>query len=351
VRGRRSAALKIFLPYRTDAPTQSAHHEEHHMKYRLSALLLAATLMSPSAFAQNFPTRPVTLVAPTTPGSLPDILARGLGQRLSEKWGQPVVVENRAGGVYAIAASVVSNAPADGYTLLITESGFFTIQPHLSKGKSAYSQRDFVPVSGIATSPLAFIAHHSVGAKSMSDLIRIAKEKPRALNYGTAGPGTAPHMGMLLLESMTGAQFTPVHYRGISPAMNDLLSGQIQVIASGPASALPHMKAGSVTVIGVGSDKTFAQLPGVQPVAATVPGFQMSVSFSVFARTGTPDGVMTRINADIQGILKDTEFQKKFLEPQALQNMSGSPAELTKFLNAESSKWEKLIRDTNLSID
>ena len=190
------------------------------MNYRLSVLLLAATFLSPGASAQTFPTRPVTLVAATTPGSLPDVLARGLGQRLSQKWGQPVVVENRAGGAYAIAASAVANAPADGYTLLVGEnSGIYTIQPHLSKGKSAYAQRDFVPVSGIATSPMAFIAHPSVGAKSMSDLIRVAKEKPRALNYGTAGPGTAPHMGMLLLENMTGIQLTPVHYRGIAPAI------------------------------------------------------------------------------------------------------------------------------------
>jgi tripartite-type tricarboxylate transporter receptor subunit TctC len=276
-----------FLPYRTDAPTQSAHHEERHMNYRLSVLLLAATFLSPGASAQTFPTRPVTLVAATTPGSLPDVLARGLGQRLSQKWGQPVVVENRAGGAYAIAASAVANAPADGYTLLVSESGIYTIQPHLSKGKSAYAQRDFVPVSGIATVPMAFIAHPSVGAKSMSDLIRVAKEKPRALNYGTAGPGTAPHMGMLLLENMTGIQLTPVHYRGIAQAISDLLAGQIQVVAIGPTIALTHVKAGTVTGLGVSGEKPIAQLPGVQAVAETVPGFQLGVSFSVFARNGT----------------------------------------------------------------
>ena len=318
---------------------------------RVCFLLLAATLISPSASAQTFPTRPVTLIAATTPGSLPDVLARGLGQRLSQKWGQPVVVENKAGGAYAIAASAASNAPADGYTLLVSESGIYTIQPHLSKGKSAYAQRDLVPVSGIATSPMAFIAHPSVGAKSMGDLIRIAKDKPRALNYGTAGPGTAPHMGMLLLESMTGIQLTPVHYRGIAPAINDLLSGQIQVVAIGPTIALTHVKAGTVTGLGVGGDAPIPQLPGVQPVAEAVPGFEMGVSFSVFARAGTPEDVIAKINADIQDILKDPEFQKKFLEPQALQAMSGSPSELARFLDAESNKWEKLIRDTNLSIN
>lgn len=321
------------------------------MKFKACLLLLAATLISPSASAQSFPTRPVTLIAATTPGSLPDVLARGLGQRLSQKWGQPVVVENRAGGAYAIAASTASNAPADGYTLLVSESGIYTIQPHLSKGKSAYAQRDFVPVSGIATSPMAFIAHPSVGAKSMGDLIAIARQKPRALNYGTAGPGTAPHMGMLLLENITGIQLTPVHYRGVAQAISDLLSGQIHVVAIGPTIALTHIKAGKVTGLGVGSEKPIAQLPGVQPVAETVPGFQLGVSFSVFARAGTPDAVIAKINADIQDILKDPEFQQKFLVPQALLGMTGSPAETARFLDTESSKWEKLIRDTNLSID
>jgi tripartite-type tricarboxylate transporter receptor subunit TctC len=321
------------------------------MRVRAQLLLLAALLLSPNAYAQTYPTRAVTLVAASTPGSLPDILARGLGQRLSQKWGQPVVVENRAGGAYAIAASAVSNAPADGYTLLVSESGLYTIQPHLSKGKSAYAQRDFTPVSGIASSPMAFIVHPSVGAKSMGDLISIAKAKPRALNYGTAGPATAPHMGVLLLESMTGSQFTPVHYRGIAPAVTDLLSGQIQIVAIGPASALPHIKAGTVTGIGVGSAQAIAQLPGVRPVAETVPGYQMTVSFSVFARTGTPDNILAKITSDIQEIVQDPEFQKQFLEPQALQPMRGSAAEIVQLLDAESGKWEKLIRDTNLSVE
>ena len=321
------------------------------MMYRAFLVLLATILVSPTAYAQTFPTRPVTLVAPTTPGSAPDTLARGLGQRLSEKWGQPVVVENRAGGAYAIAASAVANAPADGYTLLVSESGFFTIQPHLSKGKSAYAQQDFVPVSGIASSPLAFIAHPSVGAKSITDLIRIAKEKPRALNYGTPGPATAPHMGVLLLESMTGIELTPVHYRGVAQAISDILSGQIQLLAIAPIGALAHIKAGTVVGLGVSGEQPMPQLSGVRPIAEDVPGFQMGALFSVFARTGTPDDLIKKINADIQDILKDPEFQKKFLEPQALQGKSGSSAELTKFLNAESSKWEKLIRDTNLSID
>ena len=167
-------------------------------------LLLLAMLVSSDAFAQAYPTRSVTIVAATTPGSLPDVLARAIGQRLAQKWGQTVVIENRAGGAYAIATSAVASAPADGYTLLASESGIYTIQPHLSKGRPAYAATDFVPVTGMASIPMAFVAHPSLDAKSIRDLITLATAKPGTINYGTVGPGTTPHIGILLLETIEG---------------------------------------------------------------------------------------------------------------------------------------------------
>jgi tripartite-type tricarboxylate transporter receptor subunit TctC len=261
------------------------------------------------------------------------------------------VIENRPGGAYAIAASAVANAPADGYTLLATESGLYTTQPHLSKGRAAYAKADFVPVSGMAAIPMAFVAHPSLEAKSIAELISLAKAKPGAINYGTAGPGTAPHMGMLLLENMAKIKLTAVHYRGVSLAVNDLVAGHIQLLAIGPSSALPAFKAGTVKILGVGSLRPVPQLEGVPPVAESVPGFEMNVSFSILVRAGTPQEIIAKINADVQEIVRDPEFQKQLLEPQALQPMLGSPAELTRFLEAESDKWSKLIRETNLSIE
>lgn len=317
----------------------------------LRVLLAAVTLASSSAFAQTYPTRSVTIVAATTPGSLPDVLARAIGQRLSQKWGQPVVIENRAGGAYAIAATAVANAPADGYTLLVSEAAIYTIQPHLSKGRLAYTPSDFVPASGMASVPLAFVAHPSLEANSIRDLIALATAKPGTINYGTTGPGTAPHMGMLLLESMAKIKLTAVHYRGISLATNDLLAGHIQLLAIGPSVALPSIKAGRLKVLGVGSAQPLPQLPGAALVAEAVPGFEMSVSFPIFARAGTPHEVITKINTDVQLIIRDPEFQKQFLEPQALQPTLGSPEQLMRFLAGESEKWGKLIRDANLTIE
>jgi tripartite-type tricarboxylate transporter receptor subunit TctC len=323
------------------------------MSWRWLAALAALLVTGSQAFAQSYPTRTVTIVVSSTPGSLPDVLARAVAQRLIQKWGHPVVVENKAGGAYAVAVAAVANAPADGYTLLATESGLFTTQPHLSKGRASHdARRDFVPVSGIASIPLAFVAHPSLPAKSIAELIALAKSKPGALNYGTAGPGTAPHMGMLLLEYMAGIKLTAVHYRGVSLAVNDLLGGTIQLLSIGPTIALPSYKAGKLKILGVGSPKR-APLIGddIPAVAETVPGFEMTVSFSLLGRSGMPDDIIAKVNADVQEILKDAAFQKQVLEPQGLQPMIGSAADLARFLAAESDKWAKLIRDTNLSIE
>jgi len=302
------------------------------------------------AGAQSFPSRAVTIVAPTTPGSLPDVIARGIGQRLSTKWQHPVVVENKAGGAYSIAAAVVSNAAADGHTILVSESGFYTTQPHLSK-RSAYVQSDFVPVSGVASIPTAMVVHPAVEAKSINDLVALAKAKPGTLNYGTPGPGTAPHLGMLLFEQMAQVKLVPVHYRGVSPVVNDLIAGHIQLALIAPSIALPAYKAGSVKILGVGGRQSTPQIEGVPPIADAVPAFEMSVSFSVFLRAGTPQDIVSKINADVQEIVRDPAFARQFLEPQALQPMLGTQQSIASLMKAESDKWAKLIRETKLVIE
>ena len=302
------------------------------------------------AAAQSYPSRSVTIVAATTPGSLPDVIARAVGQRLSSKWQHPVVVENRAGGAYAIAASAVASAAADGHTLLVTESGFYTTQPHLSQ-RTAYRQSDFVPVSGLAGIPTAMVASPSFEAKSIPDLLTLAKAKPASINYGTAGPGTSPHMGMLLFENAAQVKLTAVHYRGVSPILNDLIAGHIQLALIGPTIALPAYKGGQVKILGVGSERPIPQLEGVAPIAESVPGFEMSVSFSIFVRTGTPQEIIDRINADAQEIMRDPAFQKQFLEPQALQAVQGTPKDFSRQMQNESDRWARLIRETKLVID
>ena len=248
------------------------------MVCRWLAALVAVVAWQLPATAQRFPARNVTIIVSSTPGALPDLLARAVGQRLQQKWGHSVVIENRAGGAYAIAANALVAAPADGHTLLATESGLYTIQPHLSKARAYDAKRDFLPVSGMARIPMAFFAHPSLEANTISDLIAMAKAKPGGINYGTGGPGTGPHIGMLLLEHMAGVKLTPVHYRGVSLAVNDLLAGHIQLLGIGPSIALPSYRAGKLKILGVGSSEHTPQLGDLPSVAETVPGFR-DVSF------------------------------------------------------------------------
>jgi tripartite-type tricarboxylate transporter receptor subunit TctC len=319
----------------------------------LALLVLLATNPGTSpAAAQSYPSRNVTFVVTTTPGGLTDVLARAVGQRLSQMWGQPVVIENRAGAAYALAANAVKSAAADGYTLLVTETGMFTIQPFLAKDKPPYDLgRDFQPIGGLASIPMALIVNASVPAKSVRELIAFAKEKPGTVNYGTPGAGTAPHMGALLLATMAGVALTPVHYRGVSLALNDVLAGHINMITMGPSIALPNVRAGKLNILGLGSTQRIAQLPDIPTVAETVPGYSASVSFGLFAPAGTPREIVTKINADLQQIVGEPEFRQKFLEPQVLQPLSGSPDAFGKYIADDAAKWSNVISDTKLQIE
>jgi len=263
-----------------------------------------------------------------------------------------VIVENRPGGAYQVGARSVLSAPADGYTLFTAGNGLIAITPHLYKQKKlTYAVDDFVPVADLGGIPLAVLTSPTFPAKSINELIALAKEKPRTVTYGASGPGTSPHMAMLLLESLTGIQLTAVHYRGIGPAVSDLMSGQINLLAIGPTIALSSFRAGKLGMIGVGSLKPAPGLEGIPPVADSVPGFEVVSSFGLFARSGTPDDVISKINRDVQEVLGSPEFKRQFLEPNLIQARLWSPAEYAKSLHLESEAWRKVVENTGLSLD
>ena len=313
--------------------------------------LLGCLLASPGALAQFAPARNVTIVVTTAPGALTDVLSRAVGQRLSQKWKQTVVIENKPGGAYAIAAAAAAKAAPDGYTLLATEIGMFTTQPHLySKGRPAY-ENEFVPLSNMARVASSLVMHPSVPAKTMAEFIALAKARPGTINYGTTGPGTAPHMSALLLEALAGIKLMPVHYRGVSLALNDVIAGHINMITMGPSIALPHYRQGKLAILGVASAQRIPQLAEIPTIAETVPGYEASVSFGLFAPAKTPPEIVASINADVKEILEDPAFQTQFLAPQVLEAMPGKPDAFARYLESESAKWAKVIRDANLKID
>ena len=315
--------------------------------------LLASLFSSPGALAQSYPSRTVTIVVTSAAGALTDVLTRAVSQRLSQMWGQSIVVETRGGAGHNFAATAVKAAAADGYTLLSSETGFATSQPHLhAKGKLSYDpETDFIPVAGYAGIPIGLLVHPSVPAKSIAELIALAKEKPGAMTYGTAGVGTALHTGALLLESLTGIKMTAVHYRGAAPALNDLIAGHINMITMGPSVALPAVADGKLNMLGFGSMQRVAQFPNVPTIAETVPGYEAAVSFGLFAPKGVPSDILIKINADIQKVINDPEFYKRFLEALVVQPIPGSLDAFAEYLRKDSAKWAKVIHAANLKID
>ena len=316
-------------------------------------MLLGLLLASPAVRAETYPDRTVTIVVTSAAGALTDVLTRAIGQQLSQKWGQSVVVENRGGAGHNFGALAVVRAEHDGTTLLASETGIVTIQPHLySKGKLPYDpEADFIPVAGYAGIPEALLVNPSLGVKSVGELIALARQKPEALTYATAGVGTALHTGALLLESLTGIKMTAVHYRGAAPALNDVLAGHVNMVTMGPSVALPAVKAGKLNMLGFGSEKRVPQFPDVPTIAETVPGYEATVSFGLFAPTGTPREVVTKINADVEEIVNDPAFRKRFLEPLVVQPLPGSPDAFAEYLRKDTAKWAKVIKAVNLKID
>jgi len=316
-------------------------------------VLLACLLASPAALAQSYPERNVTVVVTSAAGALTDVLTRAVAQRLSETWKQSVIVENRGGAGYAIAAEFVLRAEHDGYTLLASETGFYTTQPHLyAKDKLPYDvERDFVPVVGYGTIPAALLVNPALPVNSVGDLIALAKKKPGDVKFGTAGVGTALHIAAVELENLTGTQVTAVHYRGAAPALTDVIAGHIDAVIMGPSVALSSVSAGKLKMLAFGSNKRVPQFPDVPTIAETVPGYEASVSFGLFATAGTPAGIVRKINADVQKIVGDGDFQKKYLDHFAVQPIPGPLDAYADYLRKDSAKWGKVIDAAHVTID
>jgi tripartite-type tricarboxylate transporter receptor subunit TctC len=320
----------------------------------LGRLFLPACLLaSPAALGQTYPDRTVTIVVTSAAGALTDVLTRAVAQQLSQIWKQSVIVENRGGAGYSIAAQLVMRTEHDGYTLLASETGFSTTQPHLyAKDRLAYdAEKDFVPVAGYGTIPTALLVNPSVPANSVSDLVARAKLKPGAVTFGTAGVGTALHIAALELENLAGIKMTAVHYRGAAPALTDVIAGHIDAVIMGPSVALSSVKDGKLKMLAFGSEKRLPQFPDVPTIAETVPAYEASVSFGLFAATGTPADIVKKINADVQKIVSDPEFQKKSLDPFAVQPVPGPLDAFAEYLRKDSDKWRRVIQAAHVTID
>jgi len=319
----------------------------------LGHLFLLACLLASPALGQTYPDRNVTIVVTSAAGALTDTLTRAVAQRLSEMWKRSVIVENRGGAGYSIAAQSVLRAEHDGYTLLASETGFYTIQPHLyAEGKLAYdAEKDFVPVAGYGTIPTALLVNPSMPVNSVSDLLALAKKQPGAVTFGTAGVGTALHIAGLEMENLTGVKMTAVHYRGAAPALSDVIAGHIDAVIMGPSVALSSVNSGKLKMLAFGSEKRVPQFPDVPTIAETVPGYEASVSFGLFAAADTPADIIKKVNADVQKIVSDPQFQKNYLDRFAVQPISGPLDAFAGYLRKETAKWGEVVKAANVKIE
>jgi tripartite-type tricarboxylate transporter receptor subunit TctC len=321
------------------------------MKTWFGALALLAAIAG-QAQAQSYPNKPVTIIVPAAAGGLTDVLTRGIAQRLSAMWGQSIVIENRGGGAHSIGAVAVAKAAPDGYTLMSVEAGTFVANPFLYSKLPYDPDNDFVPISGFGEAPMGVLAHPSVPVRNVGELIAYAKARPGQVSYGTAGIGSILHISMLLMESMTDAKFVPVHYRGGAPALNDLVGGHVGLATMGPSIAMAAIKDGKLNFLGAAKSKRWPQLPDVPTVSESgLPGYEAATWFGLFAPAKTPRDVVNRIHDDVQRILKDPEFQARFMSVQLLDPMVGTQEEFVAFIKSDAQKWGKVLRAANVKVE
>jgi tripartite-type tricarboxylate transporter receptor subunit TctC len=325
------------------------------MTKRLGALILLLSLAgAATAHAQAYPTRTITLTVTAAAGGVTDVVARALGERLSQTWGQQVVIENKGGAAHVVGAQSVAKSAPDGYSLLVAEAGTFTINPTLyGKGKLPYDEeKDFIPITGIVRINQALLGHPSLPANNVRELIELASKKPGELTYGTAGIGSAPHMNMVLFESMANVKLIPVHYRGAAPALTDVIAGHVNLMSVSVSLALPPFRTGKIKIFGIGSGKRLSLAPDIPTVAESgLPDYEATTWFGLFATAGTPREIVTKINAEVAKILADPQFREKFLAPQMFEPMASSPEEFADYIKAQTRKWAKVIREQKLSIE
>jgi tripartite-type tricarboxylate transporter receptor subunit TctC len=312
--------------------------------------LLAVAFALRDAGAQDYPSRPVRLVVPASPGGGSDLTARLLAPGLAAELGQPFVVENRVTSGGIIGTQQVAESPPDGHTLLVTFDTFAT-NPYLYKNLKWDPLRDFAAIMQVCRYPQVLVVHPSLGVKTVQEFVALAKERGASLNYGSAGPASSSRLAYELFKQTAGIETVPVHYRGGGPAMQDLVSGQVQVmLIQGGGAIAQHVKAGKLIALGVSTAQRSAFWPGVPAIAETYPGFESSSWTAVFAPAETPKPILERLHGALAKVLADPAVRER-LESQSCEIIGGTPDELTALVKEEQAKWRPLIQKMHITVD
>ena len=319
--------------------------------FRRLLVLIACALVSATAGAQQFPSKPVRIINPFAPGGATDIIARTMAQKLTEMWGQAVVVENRAGASGAIGVEMVAKAPPDGYTLLIATQTTHAANPALYPKLPYDAAKDFAPLTLAGSTPLALMVKPSLPVSNVKELIDYARKQPGKLVYASGGNGTSQHLTTELMKSMSKTYMLHIPYRGAGPAMTDLLGGQVDLMFDNLPTALPHIKAGKLRGLAVTTAARSPLAPDLPTMAESgLPGFELATWFAFFAPAATPKPIVDKISTDMRRVLAQPDMKER-LAAIGVDIRASSPDELAAFQRSEQAKWGKIVKDSGAKVD
>ena len=323
------------------------------MRLTIARLLAAASLcgfqLAPHAQAQDYPNKPVRIIAPFPAGGSADVIPRIVGERLSATWGQPVIVENRPGAGGNIGAEYVYKAEPDGYTLLSSPPSTLIINQYLY-ANLPYDQSQWVPVSVMVAVPNVLLVNPKVAARSVQELIVYAKANPDKLNYASQGSGTTSHLTGEMFKTVAGVRIAHIPYKGSAPALTDLLAGQVEIMFDNLGVSMQHVKSGRLRALAVGSERRVASLPDVPSMSEVLPGFESVTWFGVVAPPKTPMPLAERISAAIAEALQSTEARKRLADLSA-EPIGNTPAQMAAFMKKDAERWREVIRSANVKAE
>jgi len=311
--------------------------------------LIAAALLSMAAAAQSWPQKPVRFIVPFAPGGATDIAARMLGEKLSQFWGQSVVIENRAGAGGALGAAEAARATPDGYTLFFPSGSVMTANQFVYAKLNYDPEKDFVPVTNVVTGPQVLVVPANSPYKTVKDLIDGARANPGKLTFGHAGIGTQTHLAAENFLYQAKIDAVSVPYKGEAPALAGLVGGEINFILTNMAAAIPHVQGGRIRALGVTSKSEAPQMPGVPPIASTLAGFENAGWFGIVAPAGTPKAIVDKVYEDTKKSLESSEMKAR-LYAQGLTPVGNTPTEFGAAMKAESTLWAKVVRERKIHV-
>jgi tripartite-type tricarboxylate transporter receptor subunit TctC len=320
------------------------------MRKVILAISLIGLMISFNSQAQSYPNQPIRLVIPFAAGGPSDVLARGFSQKLGESIGQPIIIDNKPGAGTNLAAEFVAKSKADGYTIFLMMVGTQAINETLYKKLSYNTIKDFSPISLVASSSLMLVANPSVPVKNVADLIAYSKANPGKINFGSSGTGTPLHLGGELFNVQAGTTLNHVPYKGAAPALTDVLGGQIQTAMVGTPAALPFVKTGKLTAIGVTSLKRSSNAPEIPAIAETLPKFEVELVYAMVAPAGTPKDIINKLNSQLVSVLNNPEIKSQ-LNSKGFDVITSSPEQLGEYIKSEISKWAPIVKKSGATAD